>query len=55
MKSILRLRRRLHDYFFGLLLDEPCSQRSQLFGVAAKHSPFKLELSIDFYIRCTHS
>src|SRR5208283_1009549 len=29
------LRRRLHDYFFGLLLDEPRSQRSQLFRVAA--------------------
>src|SRR5205809_763105 len=35
------LRRRLHDYFFGLLLDEPRSQRSQLFRVTAKHPSLK--------------
>src|SRR4029077_8602914 len=44
------LRRRLHDYFFGLLLDEPRSQRSQLFGVAAKHPPLKLVFAFDFNV-----
>src|SRR5882762_2460869 len=44
------LRRRLHDYFFGLLLDEPRSQRSQLFRVAAKHPPLKLVFAFDFNV-----
>ena len=33
------LRRRFHDYFFGFLLNKPCRQRAQLFGVATKHPP----------------
>src|SRR6266566_8516591 len=45
------LGRRFHDYFFGLLLEQPCRQRSQLFGVAAKLPPLKVELAIDFDIR----
>src|SRR6202030_4300248 len=44
------LRRRLHDYFFGLLLDEPRRQRSQLFRVAAKHPPLKLVFAFDFNV-----
>ena len=42
------LRRRFHDYFFGLLLNKLCRQRAQLFGVAAKHLPFKLVFTFDF-------
>jgi len=38
------LRHRFHDYFPGLSLKQPCSQRSQLFGVAAKSSSLKLVL-----------
>src|ERR1700745_2599494 len=45
---------RFHDYFFGLLLDQPCSQRSQLFGVAAKHPPFKLELAFNLDVGHNH-
>src|SRR6267378_1007443 len=48
------LRRRFHDYFFGLLLDQPCSERSQLFGVAAKHPPLKLVLADNFHVRHNH-
>ena len=44
------LGRRFHDYFLGLLLEQPCSQRAQLFGVAAKHPPLKLVLAFDFNI-----
>jgi transposase len=32
-----------------------CSQRSQLFGVAAKHPPLKLELAFDFNIGDNYS
>jgi hypothetical protein len=49
------LRRRLHDYFFGLLLDEPRSQRSQLFRVAAKHPPLKLVFAFDFNVGHNYS
>src|SRR6266403_979857 len=49
------LGRRLHDYFFGLLLDEPRSQRSQLFGVAAKHTPLKLVFAFDFNVGHNYS
>src|SRR5258708_12044544 len=42
------LGRRFHDYFFGLLLEQPCRQRSQLFGVAAKPPALKLVFTIDF-------
>jgi hypothetical protein len=45
------LRRRFHDYFFGLLLNKPCRQRAQLFGVATKHPPFKLVFTFDFDVR----
>src|SRR5208337_3273493 len=45
------LRRRFHDYFLGLLLEQPCGQRSQLFGVAAKHPPLKPELTVNFHVR----
>src|SRR5271167_130749 len=45
------LRRRFHDYFLGLLLDGPCSQRSQLFGGTAKHPPLKLVFTFDFDVR----
>src|SRR6266853_3163854 len=44
------LGRRFHDYFLGLLLEQPCSQRSQLFWVAAKHPPLKLVFAFDFDI-----
>jgi hypothetical protein len=33
------------------LLAEPSRQRAQLFGVAPKHSPFKLELAFDLDVR----
>src|ERR1700704_55226 len=49
------LRRRLHDYFFGLLLDEPRSQRSQLFRLAAKHPPLKLVFAFDFNVGHNYS
>src|SRR6516162_1618141 len=49
------LGRRFHDHFLGLLLDEPSSQRAQLFGVAAKHPPLKLALSVNFHVRHNHS
>src|SRR5712664_3757223 len=49
------LRRRLHDYFFGLLLDEPRSQRSQLFRVAAKHPSLKLVFAFDFNVGHNYS
>src|SRR3974390_1101065 len=49
------LRRRLHDYFFGLLLDEPRSQRSQLFRVAAKHPPLKLIFAFDLNLGHNYS
>src|ERR1700739_3058219 len=49
------LGRRFHDYFFGLLLEQPGRQRAQLFGVAAKHSPLKLELAVDFDVRHNYS
>src|SRR6266849_1186917 len=45
------LRRRFHDYFLDLLLEQPCSQRAQLFGVATKHPPFKPELTVNFHVR----
>src|SRR6266403_630214 len=48
------LRRRFHHYFLGLLLDQPCSERSQLFGVAAKHTPLKLVLADNFHVRHNH-
>src|SRR5215467_9760402 len=40
--------RRFHDTFFGLSLDRACSQRSQLFLVAAEHSLLKPKLAISF-------
>src|SRR5215472_3818619 len=46
---------RFHDHFFNLLLEQPCCQRSQLFGVAAKLLPLKLVLAIDFDVRHNHS
>src|SRR6266567_4078818 len=49
------LRRRLHDYFFGLLLDEPRSQRSQLFRVTAKHPSLKLVFAFDFNVGHNYS
>src|SRR5713101_2436829 len=45
------LRRRFHDYFLDLLLEQPCSQRAQLLGVATKHPPFKPELTVNFHVR----
>src|SRR5262249_12861965 len=42
------LRRRFHDYFFDLLLDEPFRQQSQMARVAAKLAPLKLILAFDF-------
>ena len=47
--------RRFHDYFFDLLLEQPCGERSQLVGAAAKKPPFKLVLTIDFDVRHDHS
>src|SRR5215469_5793390 len=49
------LRRRLHDYFFGLLLDEPRSQRSQFFRVAAKHPSLKLVFAFDLNVGHNYS
>src|SRR6266478_4785803 len=49
------LRRRLHDYFVGLLLEEPRSQRSQLFRLAAKHPPLKLVFAFDFNVGHNYS
>src|SRR5580700_6352667 len=49
------LRRRLHDYFFGLLLDEPRRHRSQLFRVAAKHPPLKSVFAFDFNVGHNYS
>src|ERR1700730_7962687 len=45
------LRRRFHDYFLDLLLEQPCGEGSQLFGDAAKHSPLKPELNVNFHVR----
>src|ERR1700719_3376258 len=44
-------RRRFHDSFLDLLLEQPCGEGSQLFGVAAKHPPLKPELAINFHVR----
>jgi hypothetical protein len=33
------------------LLNKPCRQRAQLFGVAAKHPPLKLVFTFDFDVR----
>ena len=49
------LRSRLHDYFFGFLLDEPRSQRSQLLRVAVKHPPLKLLFAFDFNVGHNYS
>jgi methylmalonyl-CoA mutase len=38
----------LHDHFLGLLLEQPCRQRAQLFRVAAKHPPLKLVFRFRF-------
>jgi hypothetical protein len=48
------LRRRFHDYFLGLLLEQPCGERSQLVGAAAKHPPLKLVLAFDFDVGHNH-
>jgi hypothetical protein len=45
------LRRRFHNDFLDLLLEQPCSERSQLVGAAAKHPPLKLVLTVDFHVR----
>src|SRR5712664_932937 len=47
--------RRFHDYFLGLLLEQPGRQRSQLFGAAAKHPPLKLVFAFDFDVRHNYS
>jgi hypothetical protein len=49
------LGRRFHDYFLGFLLEQPCRQRSQLFGAAAKHPPLKLVLAFDFDVGDNYS
>src|ERR1700688_3558560 len=49
------LRRRFHDYFLDLLLEQPCGQRSQLFGIAAKHPPLELVLTFDFHVGHNYS
>src|SRR6266480_1521828 len=49
------LRRRFHDYFLDFLLEQPCGQRSLLFGVAAKHPPLKPELTVNFHVRHNYS
>src|SRR5215468_2565931 len=41
--------RRFHDCFLGVLLEQPCSERSQLLGVAAKHTPLKLESTAQYW------
>src|SRR6266850_3964170 len=48
------LGRRFHDHFLGLLIERPCCQRSQLFGVTTKHPPLKLVLTVDFNVRDNH-
>src|SRR5216110_2106183 len=49
------LGRRFHDHFIDLVLKQPCGERSQLVGAAAKKPPFKLVLTIDFDVRHDHS
>src|SRR5713226_6443812 len=49
------LGRRFHDYFFGLLLEQPGRQRSQLFGVTAKLPPLKLVFVIASCSRCSRT
>src|SRR6266550_6702681 len=44
------LRRRFHNYFLNFLLEQPCGQRSQLLGVAAKHPPLKPVLTVNFHV-----
>jgi hypothetical protein len=39
------LRRRFHDDFFNLLLEQPVGQRSQLGGITAKPPTLKLVLA----------
>jgi hypothetical protein len=50
--------RRLEDlqrhHFLGLLLNQPCGQRAQCFGLAAKHSPREVVLPIDFNVGDDH-
>jgi len=45
---------RFHHYL-DLLLEQPCGARSQLFGVATKHPPFKLVFVFDFHIGRNYS
>src|SRR5215472_2021657 len=45
---------RFHHHFLGLLLNQPCGQRAQCFGLAAKHSPRELVLPIDFNVGDDH-
>ena len=47
-RLVFDMGRRFRDTFFGLLLDRACSQRSQLFLVAAEHSLLKPKLAISF-------
>src|SRR5215813_181581 len=49
------LRRRFHNYFCHLLLDEPFGQEPQMLGIAPKPAPLKLILTSDFDIRHDHS
>src|SRR5713101_2092180 len=44
-----------HDYFLGLLLKQPCRQRSQLFGVAAESPLLKVVFAIDFDVSDNYS
>src|SRR5215469_8215180 len=45
---------RFHHHFLGLLLNQPCGQRAQCLGLAAKHSPRELVLPIDFNVGDDH-
>jgi hypothetical protein len=45
------LGRGFHHDFHGLLLEQPCGERPQLFGVGGKPPPLKLILAVDFNVR----
>src|ERR1700683_2921306 len=49
------LRRRFHNYFFSLLLEQPCGQRPQLFGGAAKLPSLKRLFAFDFDVTYHYS
>src|SRR5215471_5559684 len=43
------------DFFLGFLLEQPCRQRAQLLGVAAKHPLLKVVLTVDLHVGHNYS